>query len=223
MRMKRLLLSLFVLLLLHLSVPAQNPCPPFWNDIQRFKKLDSAAKPAENSILLIGSSSFTNWRDVQDYFPGHHMVNRGFGGAQITDLIRYFYEIVMPYSPKQVIVYCGENDLSSAATMEPGVVVQRFKTLFGMIRQNYPQATIHFISMKPSPSRVSFLDKFKRANKEINAFLKNQKNAGYIDVFSAMLEKNGNVRTDIFVEDKLHMNAEGYRIWQKVMQPYLKK
>ncbi len=223
MRFRRLFFFLSFLLVIQLSALSQNHCPPFWNDIQRFKKLDSATAPAQNPILLIGSSSFTNWKDVQDYFPGYNIINRGFGGSQITDLTRYFYEIVTPYAPKQVIVYCGENDLSSSATMEPEAVVNRFKTLFGMIRQNYPQANIQFISMKPSPSRVAFLDKFKKANKDISDFLKGQKNAGFIDVYGAMLDKSGNVRTDIFVGDKLHMNADGYRIWQKIMQPYLKK
>ena len=223
MQLRRLFFALTLLLIVQFSAFSQNPCPPFWNDIQRFKKLDSATSPAQNAILLIGSSSFTNWKDVQAYFPGYNIINRGFGGSQLTDLTRYFYEIVTPYAPKQVIIYCGENDLSSSATMEPETVVNRFKTLFGMIRQNYPQATIHYISMKPSPSRVVFLDKFKKANNDISVFLKGQKNAGFIDVYGAMLDKSGNVRTDIFVEDKLHMNAEGYRIWQKVMQPYLKK
>lgn len=202
---------------------AQNQCPPFWNEIQQFKKADSAVKPAEKPILLIGSSSFTRWNDVQEQFPGYTIVNRGFGGSQLTDVIRYFYDVVMPYAPKQVVIYCGENDFAASPTLSTETVVNRFKTLFGMIRQNYPQATIHYVSMKPSPSRVALLDKFQQANKEIGAFLKSQKNAGFIDVYAAMLDANGKVRTDIFVGDNLHMNAEGYRIWQKILQPYLKK
>ncbi|HEV7334304.1 MAG TPA: GDSL-type esterase/lipase family protein [Flavisolibacter sp.] len=221
--MKRSFLFLSVVLLVSFYSVAQNPCPPFWNDIQRFKKQDSAVKPAANPILFVGSSSFTRWNNVQESFPGYTIINRGFGGSQLTDVIRYFYDVIMPYAPKQVVIYCGENDLSSSASMEPETVVQRFKTLFGMIRQNYPQATIHFVSMKPSPSRVAFLEKFQKANKAISDFLKGQKNAGFIDVYPAMLDANGKVRTDIFVEDNLHMNAEGYQIWQKIMQPYLKK
>ena len=223
MRMKQSFLFLTVLLLFNFYSVAQNPCPPFWNDIQKFRKEDSATKPAENPILLVGSSSFTRWGDVKNYFPGYTIINRGFGGSQITDVIRYFYEVVMPYSPKQVVIYCGENDFASSPNLQPETVVQRFKTLFGMIRQNYPAAAIHYVSMKPSPSRVALLDKFQTANKAISDFLKSQKNAGFINVYPAMLDASGKVRTDIFVEDNLHMNTEGYRIWQQVMQPYLKK
>jgi lysophospholipase L1-like esterase len=220
---KRTFFYVTLLLLTSFYSVAQNACPPFWNDIQKFKKADSAIKPPAQPILLIGSSSFTRWNDVQENFPGYTIVNRGFGGSQLTDVIRYFYDVVMPYAPKQVVIYCGENDFAASPTLPTETVVQRFKTLFGMIRQNYPQATLHFVSMKPSPSRVTLLDKYQQANKAIRDFLKSQKNAGFIDVYGAMLDASGKVRSDIFVSDNLHMNAEGYRIWQKIIHPYLKK
>jgi lysophospholipase L1-like esterase len=209
---------LFSLSVLH----AQSDCPPFWKDIQAFKKADSAQQPAKNAILFVGSSSFTNWKDVQDYFPGYTIINRGFGGSQLTDVIRYAYDIVLPYAPKQVVIYCGENDLA-AATMTAEEVVLRFKTLFGMIRQNLPKATIDFISLKPSPSRQSRFAEFRKANAQIKAFLAKQSNTAFIDVFTAMLDKNGQPKAGIFLEDKLHMKPEGYRIWQSIIQPYLKK
>lgn len=204
-------------------VQAQNTCPPFWNEIQQFKKSDNAQMPPQNAILLIGSSSFTKWKDVQEYFPGYPIINRGFGGSQLVDVYRYAYDIIFPYSPRQVIIYCGENDFASSASVKAADVVDRFKTLFGVIRQNLPKATIHFISMKPSPSRQQLLDGFVKANREIESFLKTQKNAGYIDVYDAMLTRDKKPREDIFVEDNLHMNEKGYRIWQKIILPYLKK
>src|SRR5262245_50060214 len=81
--------------------------PPFWNDIQNFKKQDSVSFPPKNAILFIGSSSFTNWKDVQNYFPGYTIINRGFGGSTLLDQIRYFNDIVFLYEPKQIVIYCG--------------------------------------------------------------------------------------------------------------------
>ena len=204
------------------SLEAQTACPPFWNEIEAFKKADSAQLPPKNAILFVGSSSFTKWTDVQEYFPGYSIINRGFGGSQLTDVIRYAYEVIFPYAPKQVVVYCGENDLASPATSAAEVVL-RFKTLFGMIRQNLPNATINFISLKPSPSRQNRFAEFEKANRQIRAFLKTEKNAAFIDVYSAMLDANGNPKAEIFLGDRLHMKPEGYRIWQKIMLPYLKK
>lgn len=202
---------------------AQTACPPFWNDIQAFAKKDSAQLPPKNAILFVGSSSFTKWTDVQAYFPGYTIINRGFGGSTLKDVIRYAYDVILPYAPKQVVVYCGENDLAGDPTLTGADVAQRFETLFGMIRQNLPSATIDFISLKPSPSRQALFPAFQKANMLIKAFLEKQPNAHFIDVYAPMLDASGSPRKDIFIEDRLHMNATGYKIWQRVLLPYLKK
>src|SRR3954471_14539458 len=80
----------------------------FKKDILKFKKQDSLSFPPKNAILLVGSSSFTKWQDVQSYFPGYTIINRGFGGSVLPDVIRYANDIIIPYRPKQVIVYCGD-------------------------------------------------------------------------------------------------------------------
>jgi lysophospholipase L1-like esterase len=196
--------------------------PPFWNDIQNFKKQDSVSFPPKNAILLIGSSSFTKWTDVQDYFPGYTIVNRGFGGSTLLDEIRYVNDIVFPYQPKQIIIYCGENDLASSDTVTAAMVFDRFKQLFQMIRGK-TEAPIADISMKPSPSRRHLFPKMRQGNQLIKDFLATQKNAVFIDVHQKMLNTLGEPFPEIFLSDSLHMNAKGYAIWQKEIQPYLLK
>ena len=132
---------LFAFLLNTYLVNAQTD-PAFWQDIVAFKKLDAIQKPALNSILFVGSSSFTKWQDVPAYFPGYTIINRGFGGSTLQDVIRYTYDVILPYQPKQVVIYCGENDLASADSVSVSEVVNRFKTLFSMIRINLPNANI---------------------------------------------------------------------------------
>lgn len=217
---RRIFLMLFICLLL--SKAYAQVCPPFWKDILAFKKLDSVSAPPKDAILLVGSSSFTKWTDVQDYFPGYTIINRGFGGSTLKDLLRYAYDVVLPYHPKQVLIYCGENDLEQKGTSSEDVVL-RFKTLYGIIRQNLPNTYIHFISMKPSPSRQHLLPLMEKANKEIESFMKQQKRAGFINVYHAMLDAAGKPKPGIFLEDQLHMNASGYAIWKKILQPYLLK
>src|SRR5690349_3164241 len=140
--------AFFISLLLFIFVHAQETHPPFWNDIQHFKALDSSKIPDKNAILFVGSSSFTKWTDVNDFFPGYKIVNRGFGGSSLPDVIRYADEIIFPYEPKQVVIYCGENDLATSDTVTSQVVFERFKTLFGMIRAKMPNVPIAFVSLK---------------------------------------------------------------------------
>lgn len=220
--MKKAPILILLFVLMFCDVHAQIN-PAYWSDIVAFKKLDSIQKPAPNSILLIGSSSFTKWKDVNDYFPGFPIINRGFGGSTLVDVIRYAYDIVMPYQPKQIFIYCGENDLASQENITPSEVLNRVKTLFGIIRTNFPNAAIDYVSIKPSPVRASIQGKVKEANKEIKAFFKQQKNAAFIDIYDAMLDANGQMREELYIGDRLHMKPEGYAIWKKIMQPYLLK
>lgn len=195
----------------------------FYKDIQDFKAADSVKMPPANAILLIGSSSFTYWRDVSAYFPGYTILNRGFGGSTLSDLIRYQDFIIYPYKPKQVLIYCGENDFASSDSVDVTMVVNRFKQLFWDIRVRLPKVPISYVAMKPSPSRYRLLPKYIEGNRQIRAFLATQKLTSFIDVFPAMLGPDGRPIGKLFTADSLHMNAEGYAIWQKIIRPYLKK
>lgn len=211
-----------VLLLIILNCCATH-AQPFINEIKAFRKADSITSPAKNAVLLLGSSSFTKWKDVQDYFPAHTMLNRGFGGSSLTDVIYYANDVILKYNPKQILIYCGENDIAGSSTVTADTVFERFKTLYSIIRSKFKKVPIAFISMKPSPSREKYLATMQKGNAQIKSFMEQQKRAAYIDVYSSMLDANGKVLTHIFIADKLHMNAEGYKIWQGVIAPYLVK
>ncbi len=179
--------------------------------------------PAPHSILFVGSSSFTKWTDVQDYFPGYPILNRGFGGSSLPDVIRYADEIIIPYNPKQIIIYCGENDIAASDTASAKTVLQRFVQLFMLIRKKLPKVELDFISIKPSVSRWKFEPTFAEANKLIRQFISKQPNAAFINIHDAMLNADGSVMTDIFIADNLHMNAKGYKIWQPIIEKQLIK
>ena len=227
-----LCIFLFILLACNTNNKQENKIaadPPFWNDIQNFKKQDSISPPPQNGILLIGSSSFTMWKDVQDHFPGYTIVNRGFGGSTLLDQIRYADEIIFPYQPKQIVIYCGENDLASSDTVTATMVVDRFRQLYQIIRGK-TNAPILYISMKPSPSRRHLFQKMREANQAIALFLGGSdvqssvtsKNI-FVDVHQKMLTASGEPIAELFLDDSLHMNSKGYAIWQETIKPYLIK
>jgi len=203
---------------------------PFWNDVQNFKKQDSISFPPKNAILLIGSSSFTMWKDVQDSFPNHTIVNRGFGGSTLLDQIRYANDIIFPYEPKQIVIYCGENDLASSDSVSAQMVFDRFKKLYHMIREK-TKAPVAFISLKPSPSRRHLFPKMHETNQLIQEFINLQKSATdsqpinieFINVHEKMLNEAGQPMPELFLKDSLHMNEKGYAIWKKEIEPYLIK
>lgn len=219
----RLLKIVFVLFLFQpATVFAQDQHPPFWDEIQQFKKSDSLHPPPTNAILFAGSSSFRFWTNVQDYFPSYTIINRGFGGSSLPDVIRYEDDIIFPYHPKQIVIYCGENDFVASDSVTVQMVFQRFTQLFTNVRNRLPNVPVVFVSIKPSPSRWQLKDKMIEENRLIKAFLLKRNKTAFVDVWTAMLDKDGKPMADIFKEDQLHMNAKGYAIWQKLIAPYLK-
>ena len=217
--MKRCFSMLLVLLLSWVTAVAQ----PFSGEIAAFKKQDSISFPAANQILFVGSSSFTMWKDVQQYFPSHPVINRGFGGSTLLDVTRYASDVIFKYKPKQIVIYCGENDIAGDSTVTSKIVFERFKKLYADIRTAMPRVSVVYISMKPSPNRVQLMPKFEQANRLIKKFISKKNKTMFIDVYHAMLNTDGTPMTDIFLEDQLHMNAKGYVIWKKIIQPVLVK
>jgi lysophospholipase L1-like esterase len=197
--------------------------PPFYNDIQNFKHQDSINPPPQHAILFVGSSSFTKWTDVQSYFPGYTIINRGFGGSSLPDVIRYANEIIIPYHPKEIVIYCGENDFAGNDNTTAEMVAERFKTLYAIIRSKMPDVPVVFISIKPSPSRRKYWPQMMEANQMIKDFISAQQHASYVDVYHPMLNADNQPKPEIFLEDSLHMNAKGYAIWRKAIEPYLIK
>ncbi len=195
----------------------------FDGEIKAFKKQDSVSFPPKHAILFVGSSSFNYWKDVNDYFPGYPIINRGFGGSTLLDVIYYANDIIFPYQPKQIVIYCGENDIAYVDTVNGKTVLNRFKKLFTMIRHKMPGENIVFVSIKPSPSRMKFRKKVEDANRLIKQFISTQKNAFFVDVFHKMMNADNRPMPEIFNSDSLHMNKNGYAIWKKEIQPYLVK
>jgi lysophospholipase L1-like esterase len=219
--MKRILTVLLIFFCV--EAVAQNSKPAFWQDIQNFRKQDSVQTPPSHPILFVGSSSFTRWTDIQNYFPGYPILNRGFGGSTLADVLRYEEDVIFKYDPKQIVIYCGENDIASSDTITVATVFGRFQKLYSEIRAVYPGVPVVYVSLKPSPSRWHLKEKAMTVNELIENFLKKQKDAEFISVWKPMLAPDGKPKADLFVEDNLHMNAKGYAIWQKLIQPALIK
>ena len=213
---------LFVCLLLQISLSSFAQNKPFEGEIKAFAKSDSIVAPLQGKIVFAGSSSFAKWKDINQYFPGYPIINRGFGGSNLLDVILYVNETITKYKPKQVVIYCGENDLASSDTVSPEIVLDRFSILFNLIRQQLGnKSNITSVSIKPSISRWRLEAKIVAANTLIDNFIEKQTNANFINIHNAMLQGDGSVMKDIFIADILHMNAKGYAIWQKIIAPSL--
>jgi lysophospholipase L1-like esterase len=216
---KYLILLLFLGFAVNTSFAQSKP--PFFDDVQTIRNYDKMFKPPVHPILFVGSSSIRKWDDLQIVFGSYNILNRGIGGAVISDIKYYLKDFIFDYEPRQIVLYVGENDVVSP-NENADTILNRTVNLYKSIRAKLPDVPIVYIAMKPSPSRDQFREKTIAANNLIRKFLATQKNVVFVDVFSLML-KDGHSRPELFVNDMLHMNQQGYDIWDKAVKPYLLK
>jgi lysophospholipase L1-like esterase len=189
-------------------------------EIDAFDVLDGDT-PLQDGILFTGSSSIRLWKDLDKVFSNPNILNRGFGGSQIIDLIENFDRVILKYYPKKIVIYSGDNDVEDGKSAE--IVFGDFCTLYGMIRAKLPNTTIYYIAIKPSLNRWDKVLEMKKANTMINEFLNYKQHGAFVDIFSPMIGVNGKPYEKWFVEDGLHLNETGYQLWTEILAPFLKE
>ncbi|MHC4207259.1 MAG: GDSL-type esterase/lipase family protein [Planctomycetota bacterium] len=210
-----LLAALSALCFLSTALLAQG----FEAEISAFEQADLASPPPANPVLFVGSSSIRVWPDLAGDFPDYPVMNRGFGGSKMSDVLYYFDRIVAPYDPVLILVYEGDNDL--AAGMSVDQVYVDYLEFLTLVDEQLPNVDVAFIATKPSPSRSRYLEVTRQLNTRFQDLASNNSHLWYIDVFNPMLNEDGQPRPELFVSDMLHMNAAGYELWQSIIEPVL--
>jgi len=189
--------------------------------IASFEAADGKAPPPQNALLFIGSSSIVGWKTLATDFPNHASINRGFGGSELADSVRYAPRIVWPYKPCMVLLYAGDNDLAAGKT--PQKVESDWIEFVRVAREKLPDTPIAFIAIKPSPSRVKLMPKALETNTRIKSWIAAHPDDKvlYIDIWNPMLNADGQPRAELFGKDMLHMNREGYKLWTQIVAPFL--
>jgi lysophospholipase L1-like esterase len=193
------------------------PAGRFESEIRAFEDSDRVNPPRSGGVVFVGSSSIRLWPDLRADFPGINVIQRGFGGSRLDEVVRYTPRIVLPYTPTLIVLYAGENDLVEDRT--PEQVFDAYKTFVRLVRDPFPQARIAFVSIKPSPSRWELVDKMRITNEMIRGFAATHPGLSFVDVFPMMIGPNGRPRSELFVSDSLHMNHNGYAIWRGMLLP----
>ena len=204
------------------ATPAIAPLPDsarFAPELNAFIREDSASPPPPAPVLFVGSSSIRFWDSLAADFPGLPVLNRGFGGSRMDDLLRYADRVVFRYKPKAIVFYEGDNDLQDGRT--PARIAGDVAEFLSRVRKALPQSRVVCIAVKPSPSRWALIDKMRQTNSLLQAVVAQDTMATYVDVFTPMLGADGRPRAELFRDDSLHMTPAGYAIWRQAVAPAL--
>ena len=198
---------------------AAQPDPDRWESaIRAFEESDRKNPPEEGGIVFLGSSSFRRW-DLERHFPGKGLINRGFGGSQMADALRYLDRIVLPLKPRTLFLYEGDNDLANGKT--PETVEKEFREMVARVHATLPETKIVFVGVKPSIRRWHLIGKVRDANARVRGITERNDLLEFVDVDGRLLGSDGEPRRDLFVDDELHLNDSGYAIWAELVAPHL--
>ncbi|GAC1648213.1 MAG: SGNH/GDSL hydrolase family protein [Gemmatimonadaceae bacterium] len=203
------------------GTPSTARPPEAWaEEIARFEEADRHTPPRPGGVLFIGSSSIRLWPALKADFPGVDLLQRGFGGSELSDVVHYSRRIVLPYRPRLIVLYAGDNDL--AAGKSPEAVFQEYRAFVAFVRQTLPETRIAFIAIKPSGARWGLVEQMRAANTLVSRYVATDPRLLFVDVFTPMLGTDGMPREELFAPDRLHMNTRGYALWRDLLAPVLR-
>lgn len=189
------------------------------DEVLAYEARDATNPPPPGAILFTGSSTINGWPNLPSWFPGRSVLNRGFGGSQMSDLLYYFERLVVRYNPPLMVVYEGDNDLASSKTVAQ--VFADYQTFAARVEQRLPRAEVIFVGVKPSPSRAVYFPKFIEFNALLKEFCESKPHFRFVDVYAPMLNAQGQPRPELFQSDMLHMVSAGYEVWTAQIAPVL--
>lgn len=189
-------------------------------DIKKFEAADKKNPPEKGSVLFLGSSSIRMWK-LDKWFKGKPYINRGFGGSEISDSIEFMDRIVIPYEPKTIVFYAGDNDINKGKSAER--VLKDYQTFVKSVHRQLPKTRVLFVAIKPSISRWKLSGEMKKANAMIAKYSEKDKRLQYVDIWTPMLNEEGKPAKKWFVEDNLHLSEAGYKLWTGIVKKELTK
>lgn len=200
----------------------KSPClPQVWRAaISEFEKQDTQEPPPKNGIVFVGSSTIRLW-NLAASFPDLPAINRGFDGSQICDSTHYAEQLMVKHQPRLIVLYAGDNDVAAGKSAKQ--VHGDFRAFVAKVRKSLPKTPVAFISIKPSIKRWSMAEVMQAANRLIEADCKKDESLHFVDIWPAMLGKDGQPRKELFRDDGLHMNAAGYKLWAELLRPHLEE
>lgn len=191
-------------------------------DIARLKEKDALEKHPADAVLFLGSSSIRRWETIARDMAPYHPIQRGYGGARYADLAVFAPELMTPHRFRALVVYAGNDVVGKEDDPEPSQVAAWFRLVADAARAHQPEAAVFCVEITPTPKRWEARAKVAEVNAALRAVCEADPKLHFIPTAASYLDSNGGPRAELFVEDRLHQNEAGYRIWSGLIKAALR-
>ncbi|MFZ0280528.1 MAG: GDSL-type esterase/lipase family protein [Bacteroidales bacterium] len=193
------------------------------SDIEKFEEMDLTKSYPSDAILFTGSSSIRMWSTINKDMLPYNVIQRGYGGAKLSDFVVYADRIIYPHQCQAIVIFIGNDIAGNDNDKSPLEVSGLFRKALYIIRRKFPDTPVFWISITPTPSRWHVWPEIREANQMIRKICENHRNTYYIDTESSFLTTSGLPNNDLFIDDRLHLNADGYALWTGIIKNQLNK
>ncbi len=191
------------------------------NDIRNFEQLDKSEKYKEDAILFAGSSSIRLWTSLEKDMAPYHIIQRGYGGAKLSDFAVYAPRIFDPHPCKAIVLFVANDITGTDQDKKPEEVASLFKSVLITIRKSHPVTPVFWIEITPTASRWKVWPEIQKANTLIKRVCDNEKNTYFITTSFAFLNDKGLPKDELFRDDQLHLTEKGYAVWTEIIRKTL--
>jgi hypothetical protein len=223
-RTPSIFLIVFILIAsVHTSIAAEKThnFAQWEKEIEAFEASDRTNPPPKHAILFTGSSMIRKWTTLARTFPDQKIIRRGVGGCEVVDITHFADRILFPYEPKMIFFRTGGNDIANGKS--PEEVFDDYKDFAATVHARLPDTEIIFIAWNATPLRWAQHEKEQKLNQLVRDYSKQMPHLQYCETSDMVLDQDGKPRPELFMPDRLHFNAEGYKLLAARVRPFLPK
>lgn len=190
-------------------------------DVEELAAKAAADTRKDIDVLFFGSSSIRLWNGLEEMMTPLSVVNRGYGGATVRDILVNYDKLMAHYNPKAFVVFCDNDICGNEVDLTVSGVLDHYRLLFNRLDQDYPGVPVFFLSWKYSGLRAFMRDTQKLVNDVMADYASSSEQVTFVDVNTTLLQPDGDINQSLFESDNLHINRDGYHLWTSVLKPQL--
>jgi len=187
-------------------------------DIAVFDSLDRTVNYPDDAILFAGSSSIRLWSTLDRDMAPYHVIQRGYGGAKLSDYAVYADRIFAPHKCSALVLFIANDITGSTSDKSPEEVRELFRYIHQRFRKYNRGAPVFFVEITPTWRRWKAWPQIDVCNETIRKWCEQKSNTYFIETTPTFLNSEGKPIQEYFRSDSLHLNSDGYKVWTGIIK-----
>ena len=183
------------------------------------------ARQGNISIVLLGDSITEGW--YMPLFRQHlaplNAANFGISADRTEHVLwRVQNGALDGYSARKIVLMIGTNNLKQGSvTYSPSDVAGGVRAILDEIQKRQPQAKVLLMSVLPRQPQVEQMAERVAQTNVLLKQLADGQRVQFVDLARDFVNDSGQIRTELYQKDLLHLSPQGYEVWLQRILPLL--